>query len=196
MPSKRRPAAPSAALDALSNGHDYSIAGTVMGLARMAELALGEVGLSLTQYRLLGHLLRGHKIQSDLAFQLSVTKQSVTRVVDSLVARGLVARQVDAADKRRVVHRITSKGRQTHRDANQRIEHFYYLVVLRDLAEPDRVAVERGIEITQRAIDAGRRRIPLLPSHKQVGEPNGGRVPTRRHAPQGDHADEAPPGQL
>ncbi len=170
MTSKKPPAAPSAALNTLSDGTDYSIAGTVMGLARMAELALGEVGLSLTQYRLLGHLLRGRKIQSDLAFQLSVTKQSVTRVVDSLVARGLVTRRADTADKRRVVHRITSKGRQTHREANQRIEYFYYLVVLRDLAERDRSAVERGIEITQRAIDAGRQRIPMIPSHKQIGE--------------------------
>lgn len=151
-----------------------------MGLARMAELALGEVGLSLTQYRLLGHLLRGRKIQSDLAFQLSVTKQSVTRVVDSLVARNLVTRQVDPDDKRRVVHRITAKGRQAHHDANQRIEHFYYLVVLRDLAERDRAAVERGVRITQCAIDAGRQRIPLLPSNNLVGEPTNRRTPTRR----------------
>jgi len=152
-------------------GDEDAVAKTEMALPRMPEPALGEVKLSLTQYRLLGYLLQGGTIQSDLAFQLSVTKQSVTRVVDSLVARGLVTRRTDPGDGRRVIHRITAKGRRLHHDANQRIELFYYHTVLRDLSQRDRALVERGTDITRRALESARGRIPALPPGKRVGEP-------------------------
>jgi long-chain acyl-CoA synthetase len=89
---------------------DASIGDSIVGLSRLAELALAKLRMSLTQYRLLLHLRTGHTIQSDLAFELAVTKQSVTRLVDGLVAKGYITRRADEADRRRVIHAITSEG--------------------------------------------------------------------------------------
>ena len=72
-----------------------SLGDSIMGLARLAEFALADERTSLTPYRVLRHLRQGRSIQSDLAFQLAVTKQSVTRLVDALVAKDYVTRRTD-----------------------------------------------------------------------------------------------------
>jgi len=68
-------------LDDVADASDSeaSIGDATVGLARLAELALAEARMSLTQYRLLHYLRRGRTIQSDLAFQLAVTKHAITR---------------------------------------------------------------------------------------------------------------------
>ena len=43
----------------------------------------------------------------------------VTRAVDRLVSRGLVARKVDAEDRRRIVLRLTARGRRVHAEIEQ-----------------------------------------------------------------------------
>jgi DNA-binding MarR family transcriptional regulator len=130
-----------------------------MGLARLAELALADARMSLTQYRVLRHLRHGRSIQSDLAFQLAVTKQSVTRLVDALVAKGYVTRHADEHDRRRVIHSITNTGERALDDANARIERFLE-AVLDDLDDDDDVTgVTRGIELFGRAMDRSYGRI-------------------------------------
>jgi DNA-binding MarR family transcriptional regulator len=132
---------------------------SIMGLARLAELALADARISLTQYRVLQHLRRGRSIQSDLAFRLAVTKQSVTRVVDALVGKGYVTRRTDDDDRRRVIHAITHKGDRVLDDANARIVRFLE-AVLADLdADDDVAAVERGIALFGRAMGASFERI-------------------------------------
>jgi long-chain acyl-CoA synthetase len=130
-----------------------------MGLARLAELALAETRLSLTQYRVLRHLRQGRSIQSDLAFQLSVTKQSVTRLVDGLVAKGYVTRRTDDADRRRVIHAITVKGEHVLDDANALIERFL-MAVLQDLdSAADIDTVTEGLALFGRAMGSSFARI-------------------------------------
>lgn len=82
-------------------------------LARQVELALEAVQLTLPQYRVLAFLHRGTEPASVLAEKLAVSRPSVTGVVDGLVARGLVERAADPADRRRVGHALTVAGRQT-----------------------------------------------------------------------------------
>lgn len=136
-----------------------TIGDSIMGLARLAELALAETRLSLTQYRVLGHLRQGRSIQSDLAFQLSVTKQSVTRLVDGLVAKKYVTRCTDDGDRRRVIHAITPKGQRALDDANELMERFL-MAVLRDLDRPADVAtVREGFELFGRAMGSSYERI-------------------------------------
>jgi DNA-binding MarR family transcriptional regulator len=136
-----------------------TIGDSIMGLARLAELALAETRLSLTQYRVLRHLAMGRSIQSDLAFQLSVTKQSVTRIVDGLVAKSYVTRRTDDGDRRRVIHAITPKGQRALDDANVLIERFL-MGVLRELDSPSDVATAReGIELFGRAMGSSYERI-------------------------------------
>lgn len=81
-------------------------------LARAVENALGGVDLSLPQYRMLVFLDdMGSVAASALAGRLGVSRPSVTALVDGLVARGFAERTADPADRRRVAHVITPKGR-------------------------------------------------------------------------------------
>jgi long-chain acyl-CoA synthetase len=84
----------------------------VARLARQIEVALAKVDLTLSQYRVLIHLCEGREAASGLADKLAVSRPSITGVVDGLVARGLVAREHDAADRRRVGHELTDAGRR------------------------------------------------------------------------------------
>ncbi len=81
-------------------------------LAKHVEVALGQVGLSSPQYRVLILLARGSAAASALAADLVVRPPSVTALVDGLVARGLVDRRSDAGDRRRVSQVLTEEGRR------------------------------------------------------------------------------------
>ncbi|HEX2849259.1 MAG TPA: MarR family winged helix-turn-helix transcriptional regulator [Acidimicrobiales bacterium] len=85
----------------------------VRGAARFSkamEVVLGEVGLSLPQYRLLLFLSGGPERASALAGSLGVSPPSLTALVDGCVARGLVERVASEEDRRRVLHLITAEG--------------------------------------------------------------------------------------
>ncbi len=122
-----------------------SLGDGIVGFGRLADLALDEAGLTTAQYRILQHLRHGHSIQSDLAFRLSVTKQSATRIVDTLVERRYLTRRVDPADRRRVIHTITARGRSALDRADAILER-YLMLVLQDLDDDaDIEAARRGI---------------------------------------------------
>lgn len=90
-------------------------------LARQIEVALIDVELSLAQYRLLLFLDGGSARASALADHLAVSRPSVTAVVDGLVARGLVERRHEEADRRRVGHTITEDGLRVLRAADDAV---------------------------------------------------------------------------
>ena len=70
-------------------------------LARQVTIPLGQVGLSLPQYRVLAFLDEGDAAPSDLAGRLSVSRPSITALMDGLVTRGLVERQPGCCPRRR-----------------------------------------------------------------------------------------------
>lgn len=92
--------------------HRLSIAWITAWLARQAELALSESDLSLPQYRVLNLLAEGIALPSSMADSLDVRRPSITAVVDGLAARGLVMREHDVEDRRKVTHSITDEGRR------------------------------------------------------------------------------------
>lgn len=94
----------------------------VAWLARQVELVLAERGLTLAQYRFLTVLSDRPAGASVLARDLGVSKPSVTAVADGLVARGLVVREGDPVDRRRITHGLTAKGRSVVEGADQAIE--------------------------------------------------------------------------
>ena len=53
---------------------------------------------------------------TDVASRTAMHPDKVTRTVDSLVDAGWVERTPDAADRRRIVLRLTAKGHETHKD--------------------------------------------------------------------------------
>lgn len=82
----------------------------VARLAKQLELALVPLDLSLPQYRVLALLGEGSTASSVLARRLAVSPPSVTSVVDGLVGRGLVERQADPDDRRRLTLLLTRDG--------------------------------------------------------------------------------------
>ncbi len=80
-------------------------------LGKAVEKAVGEVDLTLPQYRMLAYLSEGTSAASVLAGNLAVSKPSLTALADGLVARGLVERRAAPGDRRRVDHVLTGEGR-------------------------------------------------------------------------------------
>lgn len=92
---------------------------TVARLARHVEVALAGCDLSVPQYRLLSLLSEGSVNASTLAQRLVVSRPSVTALVDGLVARGMVERGTDPADRRHVTHLVTERGHEVLADADR-----------------------------------------------------------------------------
>jgi long-chain acyl-CoA synthetase len=91
-------------------------------LARHVEVALSSVDLTPSQYRVLMRLAEGPSGASVLASGLAVSRPSLTAVVDGLVARGLVERSSDPADRRRVGHQLTDEGCRALQAGDQALE--------------------------------------------------------------------------
>jgi len=79
-------------------------------LAKVAGTALAEADLTLPQYRVLVFLDARERPASHVAALLGVAPSTVTAAVDGLVARGLVQRNADTADRRKVVLALTGDG--------------------------------------------------------------------------------------
>jgi long-chain acyl-CoA synthetase len=80
-------------------------------LSKVVELALDEVDLSLPQFRLMLLLADGSSVATALARRLTVSRPSITALVDGLVQRGFVERVPDTRDRRCVTHSLTPAGR-------------------------------------------------------------------------------------
>ena len=81
-------------------------------LARQVAVALGDLDLSPSQYRLLLFLSEGNAAASAVAGRLAVSRPSVTALADGLEKRGLLQRKSDPADRRKVAHELTEAGRE------------------------------------------------------------------------------------
>ena len=87
-------------------------------LSKSLEVALGDTGLSLPQYRLLLFLSGGSERATALAGSLAVSPPSLTALVDGAVARGLVQRVPAPDDRRAVRHEITDDGHRLLTEAD------------------------------------------------------------------------------
>jgi long-chain acyl-CoA synthetase len=124
-------------------------------LAKALEIALGEVDLSPSQYRLLVFLQESPSAATALAERLDVTRPSLTALVDGLVQRGLVVRATDPDDRRRVTHEISDAGRELVAAADAAITGRLGQIATH-LDDPDREVANRGLEHWLTAIRAAR----------------------------------------
>jgi DNA-binding MarR family transcriptional regulator len=124
-------------------------------LARVTERSLGELGLSLPQYRVLSLLDGGSAAGTALADHLAVSRPHVTAVVDGLVERGWVERRPDRDDRRRVSHVLTDGGRDMLAAADQAVE-ARLLGVLGQLPPGLSQRAATGLGLWARALDAAR----------------------------------------
>jgi DNA-binding MarR family transcriptional regulator len=91
-------------------------------LSLLVERAAEDAGLSARQFRMLDYLAsHGPSSASPAATELRTSKPNITALVDSLVDRGLVAREADAEDRRRISVSITSEGQKAHAAAHDAI---------------------------------------------------------------------------
>src|SRR5688500_7059066 len=83
------------------------------GLTALVEEILGDAELTLDQWRVLRTLTeRGPLSMTDLSGLTRITGPTVTRVVDRLVERSLLYRNVDPADRRRVLVHTGERGQR------------------------------------------------------------------------------------
>jgi DNA-binding MarR family transcriptional regulator len=71
------------------------------------------VGVTLLEYDLLAHLHEQHDlcmVMNELADRVQITPSGITRMVDRLVARGLVERRPYSGDARRLLAMLTESG--------------------------------------------------------------------------------------
>ena len=82
---------------------------------RVEEITAPE-GLSLQQWMVLGQLAeRGEQAMGDLVRATRFNDSTLTRVVDRLATRGLIYREVDPTDRRRVRVALSTRGHALHR---------------------------------------------------------------------------------
>jgi long-chain acyl-CoA synthetase len=124
-------------------------------LGKVVEKAVGEVDLTLPQYRMLAHLAEGTSAASVLAGNLAVSKPSLTALADGLVARGLVERRPAAGDRRRVDHVLTADGRAALTAADTAVE-ARLGGLLQHLPRPQRRRAAEGLALWLTALDAAR----------------------------------------
>lgn len=133
-----------------------ALAGRVIArLAKQVELSIAPMDLSLSQYRVLSLLAEGASASSALAERMAVTAPSVTSVVDGLVARGLVERRPDPADRRRLPLALTDGGTALLRDANVAVAERLG-EVLGHLGADERATVRPSLTVWATALDAHR----------------------------------------
>jgi len=85
---------------------------TVIRLARIAQQACDEVGLTLPQYRALNSIVRGARRPFELARYSAVSRPAMSALTAGLERQGLAERHDDEADGRGVHFVMTSKGQQ------------------------------------------------------------------------------------
>ena len=92
------------------------------GLSQRVEGIVTAADLTLDNWRVLHALAEcGPLSMSDLASRTRITGPTLTRIVDRLVERALLYRNVDAADRRRVLVHVADRGRTLHRSLAPRI---------------------------------------------------------------------------
>ena len=79
-------------------------------LARGVEIACQKSHLSLAQYRLLGFIAGSPQRASELASRASVSKPTLTSLIDGLTERNLVRREQVEGDRRGIRLDVTDEG--------------------------------------------------------------------------------------
>jgi DNA-binding MarR family transcriptional regulator len=72
-------------------------------------------GVNVTEWRVLGSLaLFAPMTANDICLLTRTDKAPISRAIARLIASGLVRREADAKDRRRIMLALTPKGRSTH----------------------------------------------------------------------------------
>lgn len=115
--------------------------------------AAAELGLSVTQLRVLGILRDRTPTMASLAEQLGLDRSSVSGLVDRAEKRGLVVRQQSAADRRVVTVGLTGEGQAVADELEALVNPRIEAVLVRATAA-DRRALQRVAGALPRPVDS------------------------------------------
>ncbi len=109
--------------------------------------------LNKTQFRTLILLKRrGSQTMSELVLHLNIEKGSMTSVVDSLIAEGLVFRERDESDRRRVITSLTPRGREKAIESDEKFKK--HIQSKLDQLGPERQeALLQAVEVIRESLD-------------------------------------------
>lgn len=86
-------------------------------------VSIKDVPISMTQLTCLTIVFKQNELtMSDLAEELSMSNQQLTKVVDALVDFEMVERITDPNNRRKIYAKITDKGRKTLSELKQEID--------------------------------------------------------------------------
>ena len=105
--------------------------GVVVALGAIVDIAVGELDLTPLQYRTLAFCASQPATPTDVANWRAVKKQGVSRPLNTLVERGLLQREHDPADRRRMIHTITPAGLKLLAEADALIASYLDSVIAR-----------------------------------------------------------------
>lgn len=141
----------------LSPPIDADLTRAVARLSRVVERTVEKTGLTLPQYRLLGFLALGPVAAARLAERLTVSRPTITVVVDGLVAQGLVARSRGYSDRRQVDHTLTPAGEAALAAADDAVGG-RLAELFASLPDERRSAALAGLDALREALDIDRDR--------------------------------------
>ncbi|HVV14590.1 MarR family transcriptional regulator [Amycolatopsis sp.] len=120
MPSRRTPGAPAASdVDAVTDA--VLTASRLLVAVSAKSIAAVDESITIPQFRLLVVLSsRGPVKLTAVADALAVNPSTATRMVDRLVAAGLVSREANPASRRELVVSLTGSGAAVVREVTQR----------------------------------------------------------------------------
>jgi DNA-binding MarR family transcriptional regulator len=112
-------------------------------------------GATLIQVRAMGVLRkRPRSTLSALAGQLALTLSATSRLIDVLVAKGYVAREVPAHNRRTVALHLTAAGAQVHAQAREKAQEDLAKLLLH-LPAGQRAALTKLMIELRQALEAG-----------------------------------------
>ncbi|MCX6375313.1 MAG: MarR family transcriptional regulator [Armatimonadetes bacterium] len=107
-------------------------------------------GLSVPQFRALAFLYRREGVSlSQVAERMGLTLPTVSKMIDTLVKRGFVVRDISATDRRCVVLKLTSEGKSAYDSAN-RYAQARLAEDLKALSPSEREDVARSMRVLRR----------------------------------------------
>ena len=117
---------------------------------RLRQMQDESLGLNSNQLSAMGVLLNtGDQLMGELAAQERVRPPSMTRIVNSLEVRGLVARRADPRDHRQCLVSLTESGRQVLL-ANRRRRDQWLAVRIAGLDPAEREVLRRAIDVLEK----------------------------------------------
>ncbi|HVD19271.1 MAG TPA: MarR family transcriptional regulator [Propionibacteriaceae bacterium] len=134
-----------------TTGLAHELRSAVMRLARrLRQMQEGSLDLNLNQLSAMAVLLNsGDQLMGELAAQEKIRPPSMTRIVNSLEARGYVLRRPDPRDHRQCLVALTDSGRDVML-ANRLRRDQWLAVRIAELDPAEREVLRRAVRILEK----------------------------------------------